>query len=981
MRVYRSKAGGGILGLLAWLVVSSSILLAQTNPPPSAVRSLGTLRGQVTDPSGAVVPGATVTATGPEGTVKVASTNQEGRYVISGLPDGKYTVRALAKGFAPYDKTDVEVTSGRAQTLDIRLVVSMEKQQVTVTGETTNVNVNPSGNVGAIVLKGEDLEALSDNPDDLADDLQALAGPAAGPNGGQIFIDGFTGGQLPPKSSIREIRINQNPFSAEFDRMGFGRIEIFTKPGTDKLRGQVFFNFGDAVFNSRNPFAPNRPPYQSKHVEGNLSGPLSHKASFFVSMERRDQDEASVISAVTLDPSFNVTPFSQAVLSPIRTTELTPRLDYQLSSSNTLVARYSYHHRDLLNQGIGEFSLPSVAFNSLSSEHTLQLTDTVMLNPGAVNETRFQYSRQRDHETGNNAQPTLSVLDAFTGGGSSLGLVASDQNHYELQNYTSLTRNKHMVRLGGRLRDVTDYDSSNRNYNGMFTFTRLDAYRLTLVGVQNGQTLQQIRAAGGGPSQFSLTSGTPSASIGQFDLGLFAQDDWRVRQNFSLSLGLRYETQDNISDHADVAPRVGFAWALGGGKSRQAKTVIRGGVGIFYDRFDESYTLQALRLNGITQEQFLIPFPNFFPGIPSLDTLAANRLAQTIRKVAPNLRAPYIGQSALSLERQLPKNITLALTYAYSHGVHTLRSRNINAPLPGSGNRPFGNDVGNIYQYESSGIFNQHQMIARVNARVNRSFSLSGFYMLNKAESNSDGAGTFPANSYDLTTEYGRAAFDTRHRAFIMGSFLAPLGLRFSPFIVITSGRPFNITLGRDLNGDSVFNDRPAFATDLTLPSVKITPWGAFDANPQPGQIIVPRNLGNGPGQFSINLRVSKTIGFGTRPGTTAMANFPGGPGGTMIVGGPGGGPHGGGGERGRGDHGGGPGIFFGGETLPDKRYNVTFSVSARNLLNTVNLASPIGNLSSPLFGTSNAIAGGFGPGGGAATANRRLEMQVRFSF
>ncbi len=135
----------------------------------------------------------------------------------------------------------------------------------------------------ATVIKGAALDALPDDPDDLEAALQALAGPSAGPNGGQIYIDGFTGGTLPPKESIREIRINSNPFSAEFDRLGFGRVEVLTKPGSDKFRGQAFFNFNDESLNSRNPFSLNRASSQRRDFGGNLSGPIQKgKSSFFL---------------------------------------------------------------------------------------------------------------------------------------------------------------------------------------------------------------------------------------------------------------------------------------------------------------------------------------------------------------------------------------------------------------------------------------------------------------------------------------------------------------------------------------------------------------------------------------------------------------------------------------------------------------------------------------------------------------------------
>jgi hypothetical protein len=945
----------------------------------------GAVRGLVTDPSGATVPGAAVSVKGARGVVKVVTTREDGKYVIDGLPPGNYTVRATAKGFREYEKTDLAIADAQQQTLDIRLEVGMEKQEVTVT-DTSKVDVSPLNSAGAIVLKGEDLNALSDNPDDLESELQALAGPAAGPNGGQIYIDGFTGGRLPPKESIREIRINQSPFSAEYDRLGFGRIEIFTKPGSEKFRGMMFFNFGDSTFNSRNPFASDKPPYQSRQFSGNLSGPLSKKASFFIDAERRDIEETSVVSALTLDSSFNVTPFSEAVLNPMKHTAVSPRLDYQLSPNHTLTARYSYGESSRVNEGVGQFSLLSQAYNVNSSEQTAQLTETAVLSTRAVNETRLQYIGERNRQKGDSSEPTISVLSAFTDGGASSGEGSSQEDRYELQNYTSLTLNKHLLKFGGRLRGVSLSDRSTQNYNGTFTFTSLDAYRITLQGLQGGLSMAQIRTLGGGPSQFSITGGDPLAGVRQWDLGLFLQDDWRLRSNLSVSAGLRYETQNNLGDHADIAPRVSFAWGFGKGKSRHPLTVLRAGAGIFYDRFSENLTLQARRLNGVTQQQFLISFPDFYPDVPSLETLVGNEVPQTVRKVDSNLRAPYVTQAAVGLERQLPKNITIAITYTNSHGLHSLRSRNINAPLTGtydplvanSGVRPYG-DVGDIYLYESSGLFNQNQLITNFSARVSRELTFFGFYMLNQAKSNTDGAGSFPANQYDLSTEYGSAAFDVRHRVFIGGSIEGPFGFRLSPLVVANSGRPFDIVVGRDLNGDSLFNDRPAFATDLTRASVVTTSYGVFDTDPVAGQTIIPRNYGRGPGEFTLNMRLSKTFSFGgtaeARQPTGFPPGGPGGPGGGRGGGPPGGGPSGGLGPGGLGGSRPPPGLFSGSGS---KRYSLEFSIMARNLLNTVNLAAPIGNLSSPLFGKSNALAGGMFS---TATANRRIEFQMMFRF
>ncbi len=963
-----------------------TILLCLNAPNLHAQANAGVLRGTVTDPSGAAIPNASVIATGAQGAVKVANTNSSGEYVIGGLAPDTYIVRGSAKGFTLFEKNGFAVQTGRPATLDIRMQVASDKQEVTVT-EISRVSTDPSNNAGALILRREEIDMLSDNPDDLASDLQALAGPAAGPNGGQIFIDGFSGGKLPPKESIREIRINSNPFSSEYDRLGFGRIEVFTRPGTDKFRGQAFFQYGDSVFNSRNPFGGGvKPPYNQRELGGNLSGPVSKKSSFFVDLERRDVQEVSIINAVTLDTSLNPTTFANSIVTPSVRTSISPRFDYALSKNNTLVARYNWYNTSADNRGLSTFTLPTRGYDTGSNVHTVQLTETSILNTRTINETRFQFLKTSSDQTARSFDPTVQVLDSFSSGGANVGVSYTHEKRWELYNGTSISRGRHYIKFGGRLRGVNQEDLSQQNYNGVFTFTSLNAYKLTLAGNTAGLTMAQIRANGGGPSQFSITGGIPLSDVRQTDAGLFVQDDWKVSPLFTLSLGLRWESQGNIHDKSDWAPRVGFAWAVDGSKTRQAKTVIRGGFGMFYDRFSEDLVLGARRLDGIHQQQFLIPAPSFFPVIPSLNTLTSNLQATAIRQIDPNLHAHLMSQMAIGVERQLPKNISMAMNYTRTHGVHVDRSRNINAPMPGTGIRPYGG-TNNIFNYESSGIFNQQQLMTNVSARVNAKFTMFGFYVYGNAKSNADSAGQFPMNQYDTSLDYSRAGFDVHHRSFMGGSITVPWNVRLSPFISISSGSAFNITTGKDNNGDSQFNDRPAFATDLTRPSVVKTALGNFDTLPIAGQTIIPRNWGNGPGNVSFNLRLSKTIGFGEK--NTPASPAGGGDAearGRMMSGGGGprgGGDHGGGGgSRGGGGGGprGGPGGMFGGEAA-NKKYSITFSASARNVLNHVNLSSPTGNLSSTLFGVSNSLAGGFGPGGGSASANRRIELQMRFAF
>src|SRR5215217_698603 len=420
----------------------------------AAQQRAGSLRGQVLDELGGAIVGASVTAIDGKGVEKTVVTNEGGSYTINGLAPGKYTVRAINAGFAMFETADLEVVAGKAQQVDVTLKVAIEEQKVTVAADSRELSVEPDNNAGAVVLKGEDIESLPDDPDDLAAALQALAGPSAGPNGGQIFVDGFTGGRLPPRASIREIRINSNPFSAEYDRLGLGRIEILTRPGSDRFRGQVSFNFNDDALNARNPFADSRPPIQTRQYGGNFGGPLlKRKASFFVDFDKRDIDDESLIVATILDPNNNIVGFRETVPIPSRRTSFSPRIDYQINQNHTLVARYNYAKNTRVT-GVGGFSLPTRAYDTQNSEQSIQLTETAIINKTIVNETRFQFEHQTSSQNADNSLATIDVSEAFTGGGSQIGQSHSTTKDWELTNNTSFAIGSHALKVGARLRGV-----------------------------------------------------------------------------------------------------------------------------------------------------------------------------------------------------------------------------------------------------------------------------------------------------------------------------------------------------------------------------------------------------------------------------------------------------------------------------------------------------------------------------------------------
>jgi hypothetical protein len=488
------------------------------------------------------------------------------------------------------------------------------------------------------------------------------------------------------------------------------------------------------------------------------------------------------------------------------------------------------------------------------------------------------------------------------------------------------------------------------------TLQPIDRYRRALLLELAGLSPAQAAALGGGPTQFSINAGIPALGVHQEDLGAFVGDDWRVRPNLTLNLGLRYETQTNIHDHRDWAPRIGAAWAPGA-KNLKPKTVIRAGFGMFYDRFALANTLTAQRFNGSIQQQHVITNPNFFPNIPTLASLAGAQSTQIIQEVSSQLRAPYIMQSALSVERQLPANTTLAVTYTTSHGLHELRSEDINAPLPGSGLFPFGKS-NPLFLMTSSGLYNQNQVMFNVNTKVNSSVSLYGFYVFNHAMSNTDGLNTFPGNPYNFAGEYGNASTDVHHRVNIGGSINTKWHVRISPYINVQSGPPFDITTGSDPFGTTLFNARPGIVNG----SIQ-TKYGLLDPNPTPNERLLPRNYGRGPGSVALNMRIGKTWGFGSERGKSKVADTPSGP------------------ARPPGSPGNGGGIT-GGVASTRQRYNLTVSLSMRNLTNHNNPGPIIGNITSPLFGFANQSAGSGGGGGISESANnRRTELQIRFAF
>ncbi len=994
------------------------------------------------DDSGGVIPAVSVTLNGNGGSRSVQS-QMDGAYTFSGITPGAYTVSVSIPGFAPFSRS-VTVSSGSTAQVPIQLAVRAEKQEVTVAADAgATITVQPDDNKTALVMKGSDLDALPDDPDDLQSALQALAGVGAGPNGGQIYIDGFSGGQLPPKESIREIRINQNPFSAEYDRLGFGRIEILTKPGTDKLRGALMLMDGNGIFNSRNPFSNNKPDFSTRMWAGNVGGAISKKASFFLDFNRRDVQNNSIIVAQYLNPqSLTASNINTSVVSPNSFMIIAPRIDYALSANNTLTVRVEERLNTSHNAGLGGTDLPSpysqLAYNSNGNGQNVMVTESSILSSKIVNETRFQFYRNWIATPGNEV-PQINVAGSFVTGGNGLGDTHDRTKHFELQNNTSVAHGTQTIRFGVRARRDSDQSNQPGGFNGTFTFlggaeplldatnqivydsngnpetvtlTSLQQYERNVLLSRAGFSEAEIQSLGGGPSRFSIQAGQSYISAERYDVAPFVQDDWRLHRNFTLSMGLRYEIQTLVSGHRDWAPRLGFAWAPGKASTGSQKTVIRGGFGVFYDRVGTSLFETAALNNGVNQLQYLVYNPTFYPTIPALSSLSLGQ--NTIYKVDANLRADYSMQGAFGVERQLPRNTTVALTYSYNRSVHLAQTIPINAPLPGTFNPslplsasngvfPYGYSAGTIFEDESGGYMRQQLLMFNFNTRFSSRISLFGNYSLNYTK---DLPGS-PTDPYDYRLDWGRSTLDRRNDLIVLGTITGPEKIRFSPFVTLRSGQPYDVLSGVDLYGDTLTNVRAEFASSTACPAVVrsadtvCSPFGTFTSTYSVTNLanLVPRNYLTMPGLVSVNMRVERTFGFGGRL-KGAQANQPanGMPSaGVMGMAGAGrGGPGGGGpppGGPGGGGPGGGPGGPMGMGGTTEHPYNLTFSINVENVFNHLNPGGYQGVITSPYFLEATSVNTGFGgggpggggpppggPGGGAAN-NRRVMLGVRFNF
>jgi len=970
---------------------------AAVRSPEENTTARHVLRGRLTDAHGGGIAGGTVTlkrlgrpmpaeGVATQGVRKGSdeklageaffktATDSGGGYNFARVPPGVYELSAAARGFEP-TVTTIEVGGGRPSlTFDVQLETGRVHESVEVKeagglgGAGTTLGLAQEANASALVLGEEELAMLPDDPEALAAALRAVGAARGGdPSNSTILVDGMSASGVPPKDQIKEVRIGANPLAAEYDSPGAGRIEVITKPGAGALHGSFYTTFGDDGFNTRNPFMSSRPPTRTSYTSAYLTGPVrKDKATFSLSAFRSQVDDAATVNAETLNANLERTHFSQSYVRPSRQLSLTGRLDLKLSATSSLNGRVTVERGVIRNLGVGAFSLPDQAFTQRTRQAQAFLGFSGVTSPTSILDVRFQFSQSGREADGDPFEPVIQVSDAFTGGGVAQGRARESEKRAELTANGTWSLGRHLLKAGGRLRagrtDVVSY----RDFGGRFIFAgsltaggrqgapaetppllldSLEAYRRTVLLQGAGASAGEIRRQGGGATMLIIRDGDPSAGVMAGDVAAFAQDDWGFRPNLNISYGLRWSRQNGVGGVGSLEPRFGFAWAPGSSRINAGlmggpKLVVRGGVGLFHTRVDERLRLLATQTDPGRTRQYVLTDPEVldkFPLVPGRGELAGSGTATTTRWVLDEgIRQPTLLYVTGSVERKIGLLSHVNLHYSFSLGGGLLRAEASGGESPGGGR---------VWEIENGGRSTQHLLSVSGFRRQSAALSLFGNYTLGFARSDTDGPTSFAATRGDWGAERGPSASDMRHRLSAGGNLKSPLGLVWSPIVIATSGRPFNITTGQDENGDRLFTERPAVAGAGSVPTgtVRETAFGRFDLDPAAGVPRLGRNAGRGSSQFVFNLSVSRLWRFGTSKGDAGG-----------ILGGL-------------------PGMGA------EKPYRLNLSVYVENVLNHPNFDAPVGNLSSPRFGQPTRLNGSFR--GGKDLGNRQVELQLRFSF
>jgi outer membrane receptor for ferrienterochelin and colicin len=752
-----------VLLIAALLGLRAAPALAQ-----AAAARPGNLRVTVRDATNLPIPGAQVSAFDGSGSEHRGLTNERGTADLEALPPGTYTIRVESPGFDPLTIGAVSVRSGARVSREVELKIAGFVDQVDVLPVESDREMDRAF---ATDLTAGEILALPEDPDELALVLAQLVGDDA-----EIRVDGFLDAALPPGTQIQSVRIRYDAASASSSGSG-PRIEIRTQPGGDRWRTNASVRIRDEELNARNAFAPTRPIGQSRNYSWTLSGPVvKNRTGMSLTVDRSDGVDQQTIRAATAGGLV-----AESIQPPNSHLAFSGRIEHGLTPAQRLRIEFRTTDDRSSSQGLGEFDLRERGFTRRWQEGELRVGHNATLSGQMVHDIRFLGRWRNTEATPDSTATAIRVAGAFASGGAQL---QGGRESFELEFEDELlfpVGKRHQMTAGINVEGGQYRGDEWRNSGGTFTFASLDEY------------------AAGLPTTFTQRVGDPSFSYSLFRYGAFIQDDFRIRRNLVLNLGVRNEFQDHLNGSGNIGPRLGFNWT----PSPRLKTTLRGGYSVSFQPFQGSTYEQTVLVNGARQRDLVITAPSFPNAFDA--GVAAPVLAPGIIRADPDLSTPFNRRLTLGLEQPIRKAARVRVTYSQQTGHDLFRAVDVNAPIDGV--RPDA-AARNITELRSIAESLNHSLELNLQLTYPHGLSIRTSYVLGRAQNETDGALTLPQNSFDLAQEWGPSRGDIRHRFDASVNSELWFGLRINSILRLQSASPYTITTGLDANGDGVNNER-----------------------------------------------------------------------------------------------------------------------------------------------------------------------------